>query len=395
MNILFVGTLAPNPGGSGPLNGHVLGGLAALGHRCRAIAPRTAGPVDSDESANTELATVQVRRYEIPNYLPCQEAVFRAPAYRAIEGAAIEPLVLGAIQEQRPDVVAVGRESFLGPVLPLVSRLAIPILVISHQGNLPAQLIAGSYPQSLTQELVAQLRKVQCVVAVAEHLAADWRRLGLGNVRAIPNAVDVDEFAPSTKNADLQRSLDLADNDVVVLHASAFKPVKRIGDIVDAAAIASQSNARLRYVLVGDGAEHPAILETCARRGLTGRFRFPGWVQRRQVIDYLNLADMLIQPSESEAMSLVVLEAQACGKLVVASDIPASRELIRDGQTGLLFPIGDVAGLAAAILRAADDHGLRARVGDAARREAQGRTPKKMIDRYAAALEEIVHAGEP
>jgi glycosyltransferase involved in cell wall biosynthesis len=92
-------------------------------------------------------------------------------------------------------------------------------------------------------------------------------------------------------------------------------------------------------------------------------------------------------------MSLVVLEAQACGKLVLASDIPASRELIRDGETGLLFPVGDAAGLAATMLRAADDPRLRASIGDAARREAQGRTLKKMINHYAAALKEIVHAG--
>jgi len=393
MKILFVGTLPPNPGGSGPVNCHILGGLAALGHRCRAIAPLMPDLVASDESAYAELAEVQVRRYDLPNYLPCQDAVFRAPTYRAIEGAAIEPLVTDAVREERPDVVVVGRESFLAPVFPLVSSLAIPILLISHQGNLPGQLIGGSFPQSISHDLIEQLQSVQCVVAVAEHLAADWRRLGLANVRAIPNAVDIGQFAPSTKSSDLRRSLDLADDDVIVLHASSFKPVKRIGDLIEGATIASRSNARLRYVLLGDGEEHAATVDACARRGLTGRFRFPGWVRRRQVIEYLNLADMLVLPSESEAMSLIVLEAQACGKLVLASDIPASSELIRDGETGLLFPVGDAAGLAAAILRAADDPRLRASIGDAARRAARRRTLEKMINRYAAALEEIAHAG--
>lgn len=393
MRILFVGTLTPNPGGSGALNGHVLGGLAALGHRCRAVAPRTPDPVVSHGSAYAELREVQVRRYHIPNYMPCQDAIFRAPGYRALECAAIQPLVVAAIREERPDVVLVGRESFLAPVLPLVASLAIPILVISHHGNLPGNLLGGSHPQSFAHELIEQLRSVQCLVAVAEHLAADWRRLGLTNVRAIPNAVDIDQFAPRKRGSDLQRALDLAHDDVVVLHASSFKPVKRIGDLIDAAAIASQSNGRLRYVLLGDGEEYATMVDACARRGLTGRFRFPGWVRRGQVVDYLNLADMLVLPSESEAMSLAVLEAQACGKLVLASDIPASRELIRDGETGLLFPVGDVAGLAAAMLRAANDPRLCARIGAAAHREAQGRTLKGMIDRYAAALEGIVQAG--
>src|SRR5262249_28876007 len=305
--------------------------------------------------------------------------VFQSPAYRAIESAAIEPLVTAAIREERPDVVVVGKESFLVPVFPLVSPLAIPILVISHQGNLPGQLIAGSFPESLSHDLIEQLQSVQCVVAVAEHLAAGWRRLGLGRVRVIPNAVDIDQFAPSTKSYDLPCALDLARDDVIVLHASNFKPVKRIGDLIDAAAIASQSNVRLRYVLLGDGLEHAGMVEACARRGLIDRFRFPGWVPHGQMIDYLNLADMLVLPSESEAMSLALLEAQACGKLVLASDIPASRGLIRDGETGLLFPVGDAARLAATMLRAADHPPLRARPCDGAPPETQRRTPHRLI----------------
>jgi glycosyltransferase involved in cell wall biosynthesis len=58
------------------------------------------------------------------------------------------------------------------------------------------------------------------------------------------------------------------------------------------------------------------------------------------VPDYINLADVVVMPSEREGQSLVYLEAQACGKLIVASDIPAAREVITDGETGLLFERG-------------------------------------------------------
>jgi hypothetical protein len=71
-----------------------------------------------------------------------------------------------------------------------------------------------------------------------------------------------------------------------------------------------------------------------------------------EVPRYLNLADLVVTPSETEGLSRVYLETQACGRVLIASDIPAAREVVEPGHTGLLFPRGDPAALAAAILRA-------------------------------------------
>jgi L-malate glycosyltransferase len=75
--------------------------------------------------------------------------------------------------------------------------------------------------------------------------------------------------------------------------------------------------------------------------------------------DYINLADGVLMPSEREGQSLVYLETQACGRVLIASDIPPAREIIVQGQTGLLFRLGDVADFAAKILMTARERRLR------------------------------------
>jgi len=88
-------------------------------------------------------------------------------------------------------------------------------------------------------------------------------------------------------------------------------------------------------------------------------------------------------PSEFEGRSLVYLEKQACGRVLLASDIPSAREVVVDGETGVLFRTGDVANLAARLLEI---------LGDARLREAIGRQARPVAERYA--LEDVVATHE-
>ena len=68
------------------------------------------------------------------------------------------------------------------------------------------------------------------------------------------------------------------------------------------------------------------------------RVRFAGWIDYARMPDYINLGDIVVMPSESEGLARVYLEAQACARVLVASDIPPAREVVTEGETGLLFP---------------------------------------------------------
>jgi glycosyltransferase involved in cell wall biosynthesis len=388
MKILFVGTLPPHPGGTAEVGLQVLNGLARLGHECRAIASITEQTKGYDEQWGGEIACA-VNRYVLPEFILSTDVVFRSPAGGETERRALEPLLSRALADA-PDAIILGREAFVLHLAAVPAAQAFPRLVICHHTGLPGALRDGLYPDSVCRELLGQMRTSSCLVAVAEHIAAGWRRLGLENVRTIANAVDGGVFSPRAKNAALLRTLDIAVDDVVVLHLSNLKPLKRVGDLIDSAARALQANARLLYVIVGDGPERGELEQACRRHKIAGRFRFTGWVPRRDVPDYLNLADMVVLPSALEGLPLVMLEAQACARLVLASDIAGARELIHHGQTGLLFPAGDVADLADQTLRATADPQLRADIGRRARQQAEGRSLQAMVGAYEQAFREVI-----
>jgi glycosyltransferase involved in cell wall biosynthesis len=90
-----------------------------------------------------------------------------------------------------------------------------------------------------------------------------------------------------------------------------------------------------------------------------------GW--QDDVVPYLNAMDVFALPSLFEALPFSVLEAMACGKPVVATDVGGVREIIQDGKSGFLIQRGDTEALVECIQKLADDRGLRERLGRDAR----------------------------
>jgi glycosyltransferase involved in cell wall biosynthesis len=261
----------------------------------------------------------------------------------------------------------------------------IPSLLLVHSvANLVAMADAATNPAAAA--LLERYRKVNTLVLVARHLEPLALPLGFGDARVIENAVDARQFAPAAKDPALLRALDIRDQDVVVAHVSNLKALKRPLDLVESAALALPTQPNLLYVVVGEGPLREATETAVRARGLMPRFRFVNWVDRERVLAYLNLADLVAMPSESEARAMLYLEAQACGRVLLASDIPAAREVIADGETGVLFRKGDIRDLAAKTLLLAGDPRRRARIGSMARQAAENRSVDALLDAYEAAL---------
>jgi glycosyltransferase involved in cell wall biosynthesis len=174
------------------------------------------------------------------------------------------------------------------------------------------------------------------------------------------------------------------------MHASKMDPRKRPLDIVASAVKTVRSCARIRYVLVGEGVLSREVKEACRRLGIADRFRFLGWVPYERMPSLFNLADLVVQPSEGEGLSRVYLEAMACGRLLVASDIPAAREAVRHKENGLLFRMGDVEQLSAATMLAAEDVKLRATLGQAARQSVAAHSLPAVADQYVKLFGDVI-----
>ncbi|MDB5555541.1 MAG: glycosyltransferase family 1 protein [Rhizobium sp.] len=120
-----------------------------------------------------------------------------------------------------------------------------------------------------------------------------------------------------------------------------------------------------RATIAGDG-DVEVSKSRSAALGLGDRVAFPGWVGPATVASLIASADILVLPSFAENLPVSVIEGMAAGLAVVATPVGAVEDIIRDGETGLLVPPGDVPALADALLRLVNDPDLRARLGSAA-----------------------------
>ena len=176
----------------------------------------------------------------------------------------------------------------------------------------------------------------------------------LCELRVIPNFVDTDRFVPG---GDPVYSARIATpEEKILVHASNFRPVKRVQDVVRVfAQVCEQMPSRL--VLVGDGPELPRATELAAELGVRDRVVIAG--QQESIELLLAVADLFLLPSEFESFGLAALEAQACGVPVVGTNSGGMSEVVVEGKTGHLCRVGDTAcmgSFAALLLRNAEKH---------------------------------------
>ena len=379
LSILYVGALPPARHGVAVMCGQLLEGLAAVGHRVRAITPVKA-------SAQADQSIAALRGVEVIG-LPVAEVApdnwFAPDNYRALIGDGFQRIVDAQVAVARPDIILIGSTSMAEHLPRLAAPHALPSVVILHN-DVEARLkdaLPGGLHQA--QRVLAGFRHADRLVAVAPHIGESARGLGLERVLEIGNPVDVDRFTARPKDRDLMDKLGIEPDALVVAHVSNLIPLKRPLDVILAVQRALSVEPRVLGLILGDGPLRKQMEETAAERGVGDRFRFAGWLDHAIIPQHLSLADVVVMPGEFEGRSLVYLETQACGRVLLASDLPPAREVIIDGKTGLLFRTGDVAHLAARLLEI---------LGDARLRETIAREARRVAERYA--LENVVAAYE-
>jgi len=138
--------------------------------------------------------------------------------------------------------------------------------------------------------------------------------------------------------------------------------------------------------MTGEGQERAAVLALIERYEMQDRIHAPGFVDNVRTL--MALSDVVVVPSSLDGMPLVVFEAQACGKPVVASSVGSIPYVIADGETGLLCTPGDVNGFAERILKLWRSPELRRAIGDAARIWVRANhSAESMTSRYVEAFD--------
>jgi len=182
------------------------------------------------------------------------------------------------------------------------------------------------------------------VTSVSEYLKeATYANFNVQNeIEVIPNFIDTVRFNADYRCKDRRRCL-ASEEQPMLLHASNFRKVKRAMDVYNVFKIVSRQ-MNVKVIFVGDGPERYDIEDQARNDGYDEKVVFLG--NQDVIEDVLPVGDLFLMPSENESFGLAALEAMACGLPVVGSDAGGLPELVENGISGYLCPIGDVEGMA-------------------------------------------------
>ena len=222
---------------------------------------------------------------------------------------------------------------------------------------------------------------------LSESTKTDLRARGLpaANIRVIRSGLTQEDYsAPAVKPR--------GDHPLVV-YVGRLKRYKGIELGFDAIARLREKFPRIEYAIAGGGDYLPELQRQVAARGLTENVSFRGFISHAEKVALMQRADVLIYTSLKEGWGLSVVEANACGTPVVASDAPGLQESVQSGVTGFLVPHGDAAALAQRIEQLLSDSALYASFRRAALYWAHSFTWERAATETLALLEEARSRG--
>ncbi len=191
-------------------------------------------------------------------------------------------------------------------------------------------------------------------------------------IEVVPNFVNCDVYTPilDEEIRAAARAKFAQPDEAILIHLSNFRPVKRVVDVVKVFSLVARE-VPAKLMLVGDGPDRSAAEWLAHDLKINEQVHFLG--KQDRVNELLPLADLMVMPSSMESFGLAALEAMACKVPSIATRVGGVPELIEDGVTGLLYPVGEVNEMAAGAIGLLKDRARLDAMRDAARKDAQKR----------------------
>lgn len=244
--------------------------------------------------------------------------------------------------------------------------------------------------QSFRRVIKFTIEKSDGVTAVSDYLKQQTiREFDIQReIRVIHNFID--PVRPAQLRSQCNRESYAPHGEKILIHASNFRPVKRVGDVVR---IFAEVHARIpaKLILIGDGPEQPFIQQLIKDLKLSADVYFLGEQDHLEPLFFC--ADLFLLPSEQESFGLTALEAMNCSVPVIATETGGLPEVIKHGETGYLYPVGEIKKMAEKsieLLSNPEKHELFKQ--QARRRATQSFNADQIIPQYEAFYEEILRA---
>ncbi len=200
----------------------------------------------------------------------------------------------------------------------------------------------------LAPALELRLSQADGISFVAKALQDTARKVfSLDNYgRVIPNFIDPQPYTIRTSNEkqDIRRRYRIPEGKMLFYHTSNLRPVKNVGLLVNAWNMLINQRGRrdCHLMVIGEGEELAELEKKVKEYSLNSTVTFTGRIDEKDIPHYTKAGDVLVLPSRKEAMPLVILEAMHAGNTVIVSNVGGVSEVVKDEESGFLFPDNDL-----------------------------------------------------
>lgn len=313
----------------------------------------------------TDPALAGVHYHHLPDELEqpfpalVRSALWHLRLWPIVHGRQMD-LLLRRIQPDIFDILMLNADQ-----IPAALAWAGPLVVTPWGSDL--LVYPGHYTPLTRFFLRRALRRADLVLCNSEQLAQAALRLGAqpGRIRRVGQIVDLDRFHPGLDGSTLANRLGLTGRPLLI-NPRQLQPNYRIEILIRALMEVLPTFPAAQLILLGKRDLDPVYVASLnaliEQLGVQEHVTFAGWFDYREMPFIYALADVVLSVPISDSRPSSVFEAMACGVPVVVSDLDALREIVRDGETGLLIPGDNPQAVAAAIRRLLRDEPLRRRI---------------------------------
>lgn len=310
-----------------------------------------------------------IRKIDRTRFVPIVLLTKQGPLAKRLEGEGIDWLVWPT-HDRGPNLVRYAAD--IWRAIRFFRAHGLQILHINHGtiGWKPGEILAAralripiiSHLHVCFEQPSSFIRYSSSVVAVSQYVADHSESLGAPK-RVIRNISDLERFS---EGVSLRRELGYADSDVIIAFLGQLIRVKGLEMFIDVAT--RIVDPRARFIVAGPLRKTQEAYTEDEVKALVARdprIRYLGY--RTDVENLYATSDVIVMPSQwEEPCAMVLVEAAAAGKPVVATATGGTAEILRDGETGYLVERHDVSGMTACVARLIQDRALRNRLGEAA-----------------------------
>lgn len=295
--------------------------------------------------------------------------------------------VMNHIRQQMPDIVHIFMDGVPGAYGRIATLLTGHRHALIGVRNHPAR-DPRWYTLAKRCFLNAHIRYVVSNARSSQRYMIEQEGLPPAKSRYISNGLELDRFAPSSDPA-CKDILPQGWRDKVIIGTVGALAPRKSPDVFvrTARRILDQTDA-VRFVHAGEGSLRESTHTLARELGVADHICFLG--PRSDVPAVLQALDVFMMTSSNEGTPNAAMEAMATALPCVLTDIGDCRDLLRDGETGLIAPVGDVEALASHALRLVNDADLRQHMGQAAYADIQAYDVRKMVEQYHALYAEML-----